>query len=372
MKTSWKIGRIAGIDIRIDSSWLIIFLLVTLSLALFYFPGKHPEWSRFTYWSIGVLTSLLFFVSVLIHELAHSVVANKQGDRVRSITLFIFGGVSQISKEPERPGKEFVMSIVGPLSSLFLGLVFGILWFSVRNTSSVLSALFQYLSFINFVLAAFNLIPGFPLDGGRVLRSIVWGLTGNLRRATRVASVFGQTVALLLIILGIMLAIRGVLISGLWFAFIGWFLHSAAVRGYQQVMMREMLRDVKAEDLMSKEFETVGPDVTIEELIHDHMLRKGRRTFLVQEGGRTIGIVCLEDVKSVDSDQRRSKTVRDVMTPDSRLHTVSSIDDANKVLAKLNEEDVHQVPVMEHGELVGIVCRSDIIRHLQLRSDLGV
>jgi Zn-dependent protease len=372
LRTSWKIGKIAGIEIRIDSSWLVIFFLVTISLALFYFPGRYPDWSRFTYWSVGLLTSLLFFGSVLVHELAHSIVANKQQDRVRSITLFIFGGVSQISKEPERPGKEFTMAIVGPLSSIGLGIVFGILWLLVREFSSVLSALFQYLSLINFVLAVFNLIPGFPLDGGRVLRSIVWGITGNLRTATKVASVFGQAVAWLLILLGITLAVRGVLISGLWFAFIGWFLHSAAVRGYQQVMMREMLRDVKAEDLMSSDFETVSPDLTVEELVHEHMLRKGRRTFLVEEQGKTIGIVCLEDVKSVGSELRKSKTIREIMTPDAQLHTVSPMDDANKVLAKLNEEDVHQVPVMAGGTLVGIVCRSDVIRHLQLRSDLGV
>jgi Zn-dependent protease len=372
LRTSWKIGRIAGIDIRVDSSWLVIFFLVTFSLALFYFPDKYPDWPKSAHWSIGILASLLFFASVLIHELAHSIVANKQRDRVRSITLFVFGGVSQISREPERPGKEFIMAVVGPLSSIGLGIVFGILWLMVRNVSAPLSALCQYLSFINFVLAVFNMIPGFPLDGGRVLRSIVWGVTGNLRRATRVASLCGQAVAWLLILMGIVLALRGVLVSGLWFAFIGWFLHSAAVRGYQQVMMREMLQNVKAEDLMSREFDTVGPDMTVEELIQEHMLRKGRRTFIVKEGGKTVGIVCLEDVKSVDAGLRSTKTVREVMTPDARLHTVSPLDDANKVLAKLNEEDVHQIPVIAHGELVGIVCRGDVIRHLQLRSDLGV
>jgi Zn-dependent protease/CBS domain-containing protein len=372
LRTSWRIGRIAGIDIKIDSSWLIIFFLVTFSLAIFYFPGRYPTWSRLTCWSISILSSLLFFASVLFHELAHSIVANKQQDRVRSITLFVFGGVSQISREPERPGKEFVMAIVGPLSSMGLGILFGMLWLLVRNISAPLSALCQYLSLINFVLALFNMIPGFPLDGGRVLRSIVWGMTGNLRRATRIASLCGQVFAWLLILAGIVMAIRGILISGLWFAFIGWFLHSAAVRGYQQVMMREMLQDVRAEDLMSRDFETIGPDITVEELVQDHMLRKGRRTFLVEEGGKTIGIVCLEDVKSVDAGLRKSKTIREIMTPDARLHTVSPLDDANRVLAKLNEEDVHQVPVISDGELVGIVCRSDVIRHLQLRSDLGV
>jgi len=371
LRTSWRIGRIAGIEIRVDSSWLVIFFLVTLSLALFYFPGKYPSWSRSAHWSIGILTSLLFFASVLIHELAHSIVANRQGDRVRSITLFIFGGVSQISKEPERPGKEFIMAIVGPLSSVGLGIFFGILWFLLRNVSGALSALCQYLSLINFVLAVFNMIPGFPLDGGRVLRSIVWGITGNLKTATRVASVFGQAFAWILIILGITLVIRGVFISGLWFAFIGWFLHSAAVRGYQQVMVREMLRDVKAEDLMSANFETVRPDMTVEELVHEHMLKRGRRTFLVEEAGKTIGIVCLEDVKSVDPGARKSRTVREIMTPETQLHTVSPVDDANKVLSKLNEKDVHQVPVISQGKLIGIVCRSDVIRHLQLRSDLG-
>ncbi|MFQ5905982.1 MAG: site-2 protease family protein [bacterium] len=372
MKTSWKVGRIAGIDIRIDSSWLVVFFLVTMSLALFYFPHTYSDWTRWEYWSIGILTSLLFFASVLIHELAHSIVANKQKDRVRSITLFIFGGVSQISHEPATPGKEFTMAIVGPLSSVGLGILFGFLWFLARPVSMPFSALFRYLSSINFVLAVFNLVPGFPLDGGRVLRSIVWRATGNLKAATRVASVSGQAVAWLLIFLGITLAIRGVLISGLWFAFIGWFLHSAAVRGYQQVVMREMLQDIRAEDLMSRDFETVGPDLTVEELISEHMLKKGKRTFLVEEGGRNVGIICLEDVKSVPPELRTSKTVKEMMTPGSELRTVFPDDDGNVVMARLNEKDVHQVPVIDSGALVGIVCRSDVIRHLQLRSELGI
>jgi Zn-dependent protease/predicted transcriptional regulator len=372
MRTAWRIGKIAGIDIRIDSSWLIIFFLVTLSLAIFYFPGRYPDWHRAQYWFLGILTSLLFFASVLIHELAHSLVANKQKDTVRSITLFVFGGVSQISREPERPGKEFVMAIVGPVSSVGLGILFGILWIVSRGHSTVFSALFQYLSLINFMLALFNLIPGFPLDGGRVLRSIVWGMTGNLRQATRTASIAGQIVAWALILLGVTLAVSGNFVSGLWFAFIGWFLHSAAVRGYQQVVMKEMLQDVKAADLMTTDFETVDPELSVDELVHDHMLKKGRRTFIVQDGGRTVGIVCLEDVKSVSGDERRTKTVKDIMTPESELHTVSPLDDANKVLARLNEEDVHQVPVIDRGQLVGVVCRSDVIRHLQLRSELGI
>jgi Zn-dependent protease/predicted transcriptional regulator len=372
MRTSWKVGRIAGVDVRIDSSWLVIFFLVTLSLAVFYFPHVHPGWPKAEYWFFGILASLLFFASVLIHELAHSITANKQGDKVRSITLFIFGGVSQISEEPESPGKEFTMAIVGPLSSIGLGVLFGFLWLLTRIGSEPFSALFKYLSLVNFALAVFNLVPGFPLDGGRVLRSIVWGATGNLQKATRAASLIGQAIAWLLILLGIVMTIRGAFINGIWFMFIGWFLHSAAIRGYQQVVMREMLERVRAEDLMTRDFETVGPDVTVEELINDHMLKKGKRAFLVEESGKAAGIVCLEDVSSVPAERRKSKTVREVMTPEAELHTVSPDDDGNVVLARLNEKDVHQVPVIENGKLVGIVCRSDVIKHLQLRSELGV
>ncbi len=372
MRTSWKVGRIASVDIRIDSSWLVVFFLVTLSLALFYFPQTYPGWPGWHYWSIGILTSLLFFASVLVHELAHSIVSNKQGDKVRSITLFIFGGVSQISHEPEGPGKEFIMAIVGPLSSIGLAVVFGFLSLAASIVSPPFGALFRYLSFINFVLAVFNLVPGFPLDGGRVLRSIVWGITGNLKRATRVASISGQLVAWLLIIVGITLALRGVFISGLWFAFIGWFLHSAAVRGYQQVVMREMLQDVRAEDLMSRTFETIGADLTVEELINEHILKDGRRAFLVEDNGKAKGIICLEDVKSVSPESRRATRVGEVMTPEGELRTVSPADDGNLVMARLNEKDVHQVPVIDGGKLVGIVCRSDVIKYLQLRSDLGL
>ena len=372
MRTSWRIGKIFGIEIFIDSSWLIIFALITWSLSSFYFPHYHPGWSLRMYWLIGITTSITFFLSVLIHELAHSLVAKKQGEEVRNITLFIFGGAAQIAEEPDRPSKEFRMAIVGPLTSIALAIVFGLIWLIARNVNQPLAALTRYIAFINVILALFNLLPGVPLDGGRVLRSIVWGVTGNFKRATRIATWAGQVLAFLLIVWGIIQVFAGSFIGGLWIAFIGWFLHSAASRSYHQVFLREMLRGVRARNLMTRDFMTVTGDISIQELIDEYILRHRDHAFLVSENGQLKGIVCLEDVKAVPQKERATTLVKEVMTPSERLATSDPVDDGNTVLRQLAANDVRQLPVMEHGTVIGILCRSDILRNLQLRAELGI
>ncbi len=371
MRHSWRIGRIFGIDIYVDSSWFLIFILFTWILAANYFPQKYTDWSRGLHWLIGIITSLLIFASVLIHELAHSVVALKQGERVKNITLFILGGVAQISEEPKKPSRELIMALVGPLTSLSLGVVFFILSVFLRGTSEPLTAVVSYLALINIVLAFFNLLPGFPMDGGRVLRAIIWQITANLRKATSIASKTGQGFAFFLIFLGILQVLRGNL-SGLWLVFIGWFLHSAAVRGYQQVMVETMLKGVRAEELMTKDFETVKGDLTIQELVDDHILKKKERVFLVLDKEHLRGIVCLEDVKATPRDKWATQRVEDIMTPREKLLFVSPDADGNKVLNSITSKDIHQVPVMEGEKIAGIICRSDILRFIQLRSELGV
>lgn len=372
MRTSWSIGHLFGIDIRIDSSWVIIFAFVTWMLSGYYFPSQYANWPLWQYLLIGAMTSLLFFASVLIHELAHSLVALKQGEEVRSITLFILGGVAEIKDEPRKPSREFYMALVGPLSSLGIALVFLALWYWLRTISQPLAALCRYLALINLILGIFNLIPGFPMDGGRILRAAVWKITGNLRRATRVASVTGQAVAFLMIVFGIWQILRGFFFNGMWIALIGWFIHSAATRGYQQVLMKDMLKDLRAKDLMNRDFETVTTNLSVQELVEDYVLKKKERAFLVSDAGELQGIVCLEDIKTVAPERRASTRVKDIMTPREKLDTVSPDDNGNEVLSKLSSRNIHQIPVMEEGEVQGILCRGDVLRFLHLRSELGV
>lgn len=370
MKHSLRVGRISGIDIFIDSSWVVIFILFTWVLGVSYFPNQFSNWPASQYWVVAVFTSILIFASVLVHELAHSLVAQKQGERVRSITLFILGGVAQISEEPKQPLKELVMALVGPMASLMLGLLFFILSLVFRGVSEPLQSSFEYLALINTILAIFNLLPGFPMDGGRILRAILWKSTGNLRKATRIASQIGQGFAFFLIFIGIFQVINGN-ISGFWLVFIGWFLHSAAVRGYQQVMFDSVLIGIRAEDLMTRNFESVQSAMPVKELVDEYILKGKGRVFLVSENERLQGIVCLEDVKEAPREKWSEMTVREIMTPRESLKAVSPNANGRSILRSLTSKDIHQIPVMEGEKVMGIICRSDILRFIQVRSELG-
>jgi len=371
MRTRWRIGRLFGIEINVDSSWLIIFGLVTWSLARSYFPQQYPAWGAWLHWTVGVATSILFFASVLAHELAHSLVAIRQGEAVRGITLFIFGGVAEISEEPERPSKEFLMALVGPLSSLVIAAVFALLWLLTRNLVEPVGALARYLAMINGSLAFFNLIPGFPLDGGRVLRAVIWGVSDNLRLATRAASWIGQGVAFLFILAGIWQILGGAWLNGLWIAFIGWFLNNAALTGYRQVVMRDVLGETRVENLKAPTFEAVSPSLTLQRLVDDYVMRRREHAYPVVEGDQLQGIICLHDVKAVPQERWSETQVSQVMTPWERMVTVSAGDDGNTVLSRLGTHDVHQLPVVEGRRLTGMVHRADVIRYLQLRAELG-
>jgi Zn-dependent protease/predicted transcriptional regulator len=371
MKHAWRIGRVFGIDIRIDSSWLVIFVLISWSLAGTYFPKSHPKWPLTLNWVLGLATSLLVFASVLFHELAHSLVAKKQGEEVSSITLFILGGVAQIKKEPDEPLKEFAMAIVGPLSSFFLAVAFLAASLLAAPVSEPVKEAAFFLFETNLVLGVFNLLPGFPMDGGRVFRSVVWKITGDIRKATRIASLVGDGIAFLVIFLGIMRLLRGDF-GGLWWVLIGWFLHNASRQGYAQVMIKSALEGLKARDLMNTEFETVPAGLPVQVLVDDYILKKKERVFLVTVGGDLKGIVCLEDVRALPRGEWPQSPVSQIMTPKDKLLSVPLDADGSRVLAGLAERDVHQIPVMDGDRVVGVICRSDILRVLQLKSDLGV
>jgi Zn-dependent protease/predicted transcriptional regulator len=366
------IGRLFGISIRLHYSWFIIFALVTWALTTSYFPVVHPHWSTTTAVVTGLITSLLFFASLLAHELMHSIVAQRSGIPVKAITLFVFGGVSQISEEPRQASVEFKVAIAGPLTSIILGGIFWAIWFLVPSRIETLNAVSFWLGWINLSLAAFNLIPGFPLDGGRVLRSIIWWRTKNLRRATRFSSNVGKVVGLLFIFGGIWYVFAGSWFNGLWLALIGWFLTNAAAQSYRQMVMQLALQGYAASDIMHHECLMIPPDITIEKLVNEHLLPLGRRCFLVAIDGKVQGLVTLQDIKAVLRAEWPTKQVSQIMKPIEKLKWVRPDEDLGTVMRVLTEEDINQLPVMQEGNIVGMVARDNLLNFINVRNNLGI
>ncbi len=368
------IGKLFGIPLRLHYSWFIIFALVTWALAGSYFPDKYPEWNRIEAVLAGIITSLLFFASVLIHELMHSLVARKEGIPVLSITLFIFGGVSQLTKEPERPLDEFRMTIVGPGSSLVLGGIFLGLYFGLHHSTGAaqfIGAISYWLGLINLSLGVFNLIPGFPLDGGRVLRSLLWNRNKNLLKATKTASDIGRVMGYLFIFVGIWFIFIGQFFNGIWLAFIGWFLESAASGSYRQLIVQERLQGHKAREIMSQDCQLVDPDMNVDKLVNEYILRSGSRCFAVMENGRVQGLVTMHDVKQVDRAYWNNKKVREVMTTPEKMKSVGPDDELLMVFKLMSENDINQVPVIEDHNVIGIIGRDKIIAFLDVHKELS-
>ncbi|MDI7275521.1 MAG: site-2 protease family protein [Anaerolineae bacterium] len=367
----FTIGRIAGIRIRIDWSWIIIFLLVAWTLAVGYFPALFPNFSTALNWVLGIVSSFLLFASVLVHELAHSFVARSQGLPVESITLFIFGGVSEIEEEPRTAGNEFRMAFVGPLTSLALAAVFWGIYLGTRAGRGPVAAVVQYLAVINLALGIFNLFPGFPLDGGRVLRAILWAITDNLRRATRIASYVGQGFAFLLIFAGVALIFSGAFISGIWLAFIGWFLNNAASASYRELVVRQSLEGVPVRRLMATDVDRVPPTLTVQQVIDEHILSGRQHAYPVQSDGELVGLICLHDVRNVPQDARATVTVAEAMTPYDRLVTSAPEEDLASAVDKLGRGGYEQLPVLDAPRhLAGLLRRRDVINYLQVQTDL--
>jgi Zn-dependent protease len=368
------IGKAFGISLRLHYSWFLIFLLVTWALAAAYFPETYPRWSLTLKITAGVITSFLFFASVLVHELMHSIVAIREGIKIQAITLFFLGGVSQMSGEPKTAGDEFRMAAAGPFSSLILGGIFLGIFYALNGVSilavQVVAAISQYLGIINILLGVFNLIPGFPLDGGRVLRSLIWWQTKNMQRATKIASNIGRAIGFLFIIGGIWLAVTGNFFNGIWLALIGWFLLSAASASYQQMLIQDMLKGHSAGEVMSRECITVPPDITVERLINEHILSSGRRCFPVVSEGHTKGLVTLDSVRVIPRDSRVTTLVEHAMVPLSQIKAVSPDEDLGNVLQLLTENDINQVPVISGDKVVGMVARDNLINFINTRNEL--
>jgi Zn-dependent protease/predicted transcriptional regulator len=365
--SAWRLGRIGGVEIRVDSSWILIALLITYSLFL-QFSRQLEGLSSGGAVALAIAISLLFFASVLVHELAHALVAGWRGIPVRGITLFLFGGATHAKVEARGPTDELLVSVVGPVTSLILGgLCLGI--GAVLAPDTPLGAGFRYLGGVNILLAVFNMLPGFPLDGGRVLRSLVWRATGSLRRATRVASIAGQVVGYLLIGAGVLFLLRGTLVSAIWFAAIGWFLTQAARSSYADVELRGLLRTVEAEDLMSPNLVSVPADIPLTDAVDSYFMRYDHAAFPVEQDGRTVGLLTLRAVRRVGREGWPSRTVRDTMEPLGTQCTVEATAPMDRVVAKL-QDGLGRCLVTRNGEVVGIITPSDIARWLQRRRAL--
>jgi len=360
-----KLFTIRGIEIRLDYSWFIIFGLVTWSLAAYQFPEQWPIVIR---GALGVVTSLAFFFSVLAHELSHSFVAQSRGIEVPRITLFIFGGAAQIAEEPKSAGDEFMIAAAGPAMSVLLAILCGLAYLLLdRAGNQPFALLFQFLALINVSLTIFNLIPGFPLDGGRVLRALLWATSRDAEGSARIAAIVGQGVAILFIGGGAALAVTGFAFNGVWLAFIGWFLLRAARQTTRRQAFMAMLAGHSARDVMSADCVFIEPEVTVIELFHSHVLRGGRRCFPVLDGGRVAGVVTLDDIRRTPSEQWPVLTARSIMSPAERLAPIGPDTPLGKVMDTMAREGVDYFPVVEGGMFRGMVFKETLIELLRIK-----
>ncbi len=375
MRTSFRLGRFLGIPIRIHYTWFLIFLLVVLSLALFEFPQRVPGASPLAYWLAGVGGSLLFFLSVLAHEVAHSLAARSRGVPVHDVTLFIFGGAAGLEREMDRPEDELLVAGIGPITSLVLAGLLALPYLLLRTLglAPLIREALGYLAILNLGLALFNLLPGLPLDGGRILRAVVWQVTHNYRWATHVAATAGRTIAMVMIGAGVLMALApgGSFLNGLWLAFIGWFLDNAAAQSYRHVLLQESLRGVTVSDLMTPECNRIPRGLSVADLVDRYILPQGQRCFLVTNGEVLEGLVTLHGVRGLERERWPCTPVGEIMVPYERLVVAHPEEDAWEVLQRMDARNVNQMPVEEAGRLLGLIARENLLRYVRIRAELG-
>lgn len=359
---SFRLGSVLGFEIRIDYSWFIIFLLIFWTFSFASFPFNFPGFSSGVYIAMGLVSTILFFVSLLAHELSHSLVARGRGIEIEGITLFIFGGVSRTKGEARTPGDEFWIAIVGPVTSLVIGVILWVIGaVGIRNGWSIpVSGAALYLGVLNVALGVFNLVPGFPLDGGRVLRAIIWKSTGDMTKATYYASIVGRVLGYALIALGIVELITVNVIGGIWLAVIGWFLRNAAVTSYRQHLLQGVLEHVRAEEAMTRNPTTVGPELTLREVMDEHFLREKHQAYPVVQDEHPVGLITLEQVRAVPSDQWASRHVGDVMAPAPDGLTVGPDAPMTEVLERMDSSGTERVLVTRGDRLEGIITVADL------------
>ena len=373
MESSLNIGKIFGIPIRLHFTWFIIFVLITATLIAYLpAPGPYILWYRIV---SGIIASLLFFLSILVHELAHSYVAIKNGIPVKDITLFVFGGVSRITKEANRPLTEILIALVGPLASICIAAIYFGIYRGLSNIDTLLSTLALWIAFLNAFMALFNLIPGFPLDGGRVLRSVIWHNTGSFIRGTRTATIVGRTIGYIFIAGGLVMMFApnpwfNGLWPGLWLLFVGSFQEISATISYREALLRDALDGFTARNIMNINFPVTSGDTTIEQLVHQSMLSTGNKWFIVATDNRLQGLISLRNIKKVPNIKWNTTTVKEVMVPDSSLLTVHPDDDAVHILENMEEKNIYRVPVIKEGKIAGIISYDNLMHLPKIRSDL--
>jgi Zn-dependent protease/CBS domain-containing protein len=375
MKPNVTLGRLFGVEIGLHFSWLLIALLIALSLSD-HFHALNPSWGPIVIWATALLTAALFFATLLLHELSHAWMARRCGLATRSITLFALGGVAQIEGEPADAKSEFWIGIVGPMASVAMGVLslalavaFG--WSPTGQPGTPLLAMLVWLGFINMALAIFNLIPGYPLDGGRILRGAIWWVTKDADRATRLAARIGQGVAVCFIAFGVLRFFGGEGVGALWISFIGWFLFQAAGASYANVDLASGLRDVKVQDLMTRDCETVDGRTNLERFAQDYLAGSTLRCFIVEEDNRILGLITPSEVALVERAKWRFTTIDDVMRPLTELRAVTLATPVLEALAAMGQDQVNQLPVLEGSHLEGVLTRGSVMQFLQARARGG-
>lgn len=367
---SVKLGRLFGIPLEVDTSWFFVFFLVASTLTLNYFPAALPDRGPVTYVALGFFTSLAFFGSLVLHEIAHSLVARAGGLKISRVTLFLFGGVSQMEDEPKGPAHEFWMALAGPATSLVIAGLFGAAAYGARaaGVADVVWVPVEYLALINASLAVFNLLPGFPLDGGRVLRAVLWGVTKDLLKATKWASRLGQGLGMLLIAVAVLGVLQGTF-NLVWFAVMGWFLANLAAGAYRQQVVRTELAAVPVARIMSTPAVLVPADVSLEEMAHSYFLGGRHSRYPVVAEGRVIGVIDLARLNEVPRTDWPNVKVADVAARDLADIVVSAERTVDSVLSLLEPDGPGAVLVVEEGRLAGIVTRADVIRLIRTSGD---
>lgn len=370
---SIRLGKIMGIPVRIHYTLWLVFILITWSLAYGYMPRQYPGLSTLTYWAIGITSAIILFASVLIHELSHSYVAKKNGLPIARITLFFFGGVSEMTEEPQNPKLEVKMAAAGPLMSFLIAGILGSAWYlsELVKAPVAITAILGYGALINAILGLFNLLPAFPLDGGRVFRGTLWTRSGNLIGATRTATRLSEAFSLLMMFGGFVFIITGDFVDGIWIVVLGWFIRSGAETSLRQTLVGETLSGVTVGDIMTKSVLTVPPGITVEQLASDYFLVHRHGGYPVIRDGKILGMVTLQSVRAIPKDMRASTRVEEAMVHGEPMVTVKSTLSALDAMHKMARERVGRLLIVENGQVMGIVTRGDLMRTIQTRQELG-
>jgi Zn-dependent protease/predicted transcriptional regulator len=367
-----KLFKLFGFEVSLDMSWLIIFVLITWTLAEGVFPNYYKNLSTMTYWLMGLTGALGLFLSIILHELSHSLVARKFDLPIKGITLFIFGGIAQMEEEPESPKAEFFMAIAGPLMSIFLGGVFYLIYIQGQKIGfpEPVNGIFGYLRLLNFVLAGFNLLPAFPLDGGRVFRAALWQVKNDLRWATKIASNTGSVFGFLFIAVGVFMFLRGAFITGIWWSLIGLFMRNASSSAYRRMQLTEILKGQKVKKFMKTNPVSVSSSLTLKELVEDYIYTHHYKMFPVLKDKKLIGCITTREVKNIPREEWQSTTVENAMNKCSPENTISPEDEAIEALKKIKKSGNSRLMVTENDKLIGIITLKDLVEFFSLKFDL--